>query len=1155
MPLLTSKGKRSFTYSVIILFVLGVFALGYLFYFIPHNRKNIHKDGFLILRNISTSIVNGVTSRSTNYVNWITNGKGLKGPIDSIFKEKNIQSIGFQVKRKDLTFSRLRITGDRVIVSADTADFKGPADSVYRRRLKDSVVEVSESVEQFIKPVLDFFLPSQKTELFQLYALLKIDGKSTTVLYDDTALALRADVADSLLPVGRGSFTAGIREVTSENIETKMFYYPFSIDGSSFILSGFVDTEKYNQSIKRIPFYFVYPLVIIFLLGLIFFPVIKFYVMDSNEPFSVRDVIFFGVSTVLGAALLTILIIQFLLWKADQRRAEINLTTLCDQIQDAFNNELKKAYAEMEMLDQFKKERAPSKDFSNAVRSFLVKSKADTSTYFHFDRIAWVDSTGGQKIKAELYGNPVFTNVKTRNYIQVFETGTPYLLPGEKNKQFGWEPIYSWTNNEFNISISLKVRDTIVSMATKMYSLMQTILPAGYGFCILDEQGNVQVHSDSTRNLSENFLEKIDRPGQFRGVMASRQSKTINHVNAYGKLYIVRIKPLNNSMPFYLVTFYDEGYIAPVNIRILIFSLLFCTVFFAVCGVMWWLFSSRRSTDPLVHCKMDFLDWIAPRQREATYYWQGFVFSIVYWLSIIGFVICSRYYKISNFNVLAILVLTPINIILFLHVLRLNLLKDRKQKTIIKVVIAHLTITFIFFILAAEASPINLGFVFFQLTITALIWFIGRSNKNSTTYYFNSPFGFLKSYKLLITSLVICLAMLPASLFTWYAHNQEFTQVVKRQQLYMANQIRERSFLLHQMQPGSDSLLPGSYIDSLQLSYGIYKIYDDRIDDSCSPGPLNGHNFFEKFYFEVAENLSTPYYKEEAFATLQDKPDDSSWYWMIKSKKLHFWYHRSLPGIQNNRQRNCLHLVSTLPPRFVFLNWQNIFPLLLVVILLVIGLYNWVGKRTEQIFLTRFIYESSASGKDPPFGSMINNLSLEDNPRLYTPSKYNEYSIECDDDALLRFQKEIVDDINDGKEFYNYVWNHCTEKEKFLLYGFAVEGTINYKNTKEIIELMNRRILVVVDERIRIFSPGFRAFILCAVAETEIASLQKQHRQNSTWQYIRTPLTILLIGIAALVFFTQQGIFDRLLGLAAGITTLIGLVSRFFTPNGGSKAN
>jgi hypothetical protein len=343
MPLLTSRGKRSFTYSVIILFILGVFALGYLFYFVPHNRKNIHKDGFLILRTIVTNISNGVASRSTNYVNWITNGKGLKRPIDSIFTDKNIQSIDIQVKRKDSTFARLLIDGDRVIVSADTTDFKGPADSTYRQRLKDSVVQVTESVDQFFKPILDFFLPSQKTELFELYALQKIDGKSTRFLYNDTALALRLDVADSLLPVGRGSFTAGIRDVTSENVEMKMFYYPFSIDGSSFILSGFVDTEKYTQSIKRIPFYFVYPLVIVFLLGLIFFPVIKFFLMDSNEAFRVRDVIFFGVSTVLGAALLTILIIQFLLWKADQKRAQTNLAEISNQIQGAFNNELKKA--------------------------------------------------------------------------------------------------------------------------------------------------------------------------------------------------------------------------------------------------------------------------------------------------------------------------------------------------------------------------------------------------------------------------------------------------------------------------------------------------------------------------------------------------------------------------------------------------------------------------------------------------------------------------------------------------------------------------------------------------------------------------------------------------------------------------------------------
>jgi hypothetical protein len=94
---------------------------------------------------------------------------------------------------------------------------------------------------------------------------------------------------------------------------------------------------------------------------------------------------------------------------------------------------------------------------------------------------------------------------------------------------------------------------------------------------------------------------------------------------------------------------------------------------------------------------------------------------------------------------------------------------------------------------------------------------------------------------------------------------------------------------------------------------------------------------------------------------------------------------------------------------------------------------------------------------------------------------------------------------------------------------------------------------MVVDEQIRIFSPAFRAFILYSVNETEIARLQKEHRQNSTWHYIRVPLMILLIGIAALIFFTQQGVFDKILGLAAGISTLIGLVTRFFTAGGTPK--
>ena len=211
-------------------------------------------------------------------------------------------------------------------------------------------------------------------------------------------------------------------------------------------------------------------------------------------------------------------------------------------------------------------------------------------------------------------------------------------------------------------------------------------------------------------------------------------------------------------------------------------------------------------------------------------------------------------------------------------------------------------------------------------------------------------------------------------------------------------------------------------------------------------------------------------------------------------------------------------------------------------------------RNANQIFLKRFI----DGAKDPEkinkdFANFFGLRPLDEKTRLYTAASYKNYSTTSSPEELLGYEKEAVQDLREGRELYNCIWNDCSAKEKFLLYGFATDGIVNYKNSKEIIELMNKGVLVVQDERLRLFSAGFRAFILYSVAETEITALQRQHKQNSTWQYIRVPLLILLMGTAALVFFTQQGVFDKILVLAGGISTLIGLITRFFTGSGISK--
>src|SRR6185295_9063005 len=149
MPLISARGKRSFTYSVIILFILGTFALGYTFYFIPHNRNNLHKDGFLILKTIATNISDAVDSRATNYSNWmkngLKNGKISKDSIRFIFKSKRVEQLDIQIKRKDSSFAKLQITTDRVMVSIDTSDLKDSTDARKWKNVGYSSVEVSQS--------------------------------------------------------------------------------------------------------------------------------------------------------------------------------------------------------------------------------------------------------------------------------------------------------------------------------------------------------------------------------------------------------------------------------------------------------------------------------------------------------------------------------------------------------------------------------------------------------------------------------------------------------------------------------------------------------------------------------------------------------------------------------------------------------------------------------------------------------------------------------------------------------------------------------------------------------------------------------------------------------------------------------------------------
>jgi hypothetical protein len=455
---------------------------------------------------------------------------------------------------------------------------------------------------------------------------------------------------DSLLPQNVQAYLPGIKTIDSEDFDQMMFYYPIKMGRLQLILCGFADTEKYNAIIRTVPFSFIYPFAVAFLLLLVFLPILKFYIMDENEPVRIRDFVMFGMSIFVGASVLTLVIIQYLLWKGEEERARDNLHRLSYQIHDGLLQELDRMYTQLLIFDSLKIARENESEwikdddevnFSHSVQSYM-QDCADSNFYF-FDRISWINPAGDQVIKAETRGGKtVPANVKDRQYFRAFAEHRPYYLSNRfgQVRKYGWEPIYSWTNGDFNVSISRQPEDTdtIVALASKMHSVVNTVLPVGYGFCIIDKNGKVQLHSDVNRNLRENLFEKAEPSNSIISSAVARQPGDMYEVHMYGKWYIMHIRPIKD-LPYSIVTFYDRGFIVPVNMRILTFAFLFGLFSWLSCAALWsFLARVNFRKYPLLYCPMDCFTWLMPRKKEGAFYVYGSVFLIMYVLLFLVFI-------------------------------------------------------------------------------------------------------------------------------------------------------------------------------------------------------------------------------------------------------------------------------------------------------------------------------------------------------------------------------------------------------------------------------------------------------------------------------------------------------------------------------------
>jgi hypothetical protein len=181
---------------------------------------------------------------------------------------------------------------------------------------------------------------------------------------------------------------------------------------------------------------------------------------------------------------------------------------------------------------------------------------------------------------------------------------------------------------------------------------------------------------------------------------------------------------------------------------------------------------------------------------------------------------------------------------------------------------------------------------------------------------------------------------------------------------------------------------------------------------------------------------------------------------------------------------------------------------------------------------------------DRPYPAFDNDIkTLEKEYEYYIPANANK--------VIYEKEKEMIDTVKKLKRFYDFIWQKCTEKERYLLLDFSQDSLVNFKNSETIYNLAEKGLFIIHDEEIKLFSPSFRAYLICKKNTPEVYRLQKKFQQNSTWQSFRVPLLIILLGIALFIFFTQEETFQKLTAMVAGITSVVSLALKFFSEGGG----
>ncbi|MEQ6166610.1 MULTISPECIES: hypothetical protein [unclassified Ekhidna] len=533
----------------------------------------------------------------------------------------------------------------------------------------NSWVQFSESSGSFLRDIL-------RNKFYQQFILLKdfdnyygegankysvafqtfknpIDLKSLKAIED--ASAVFGSNQDSVSNVDDPKLVQPVK-VSLYNTDYLLVFHQFNIKGKKYYLGGFLESEKFKKEAQKVEIFVLVLAILTVLLLIISMPLLKLIFMSSIERLYIKNVVMTGVSIIIGVPiiLLIIFVIYTFVWR-DGERMNNELVQISNQISGSFEKEVGDMLYTLNQMDA--RLDTTKLDLPNAVDTL-----AD-STYRYYNHAFWVKRNGRPElVKTTLSFSSSNISLRERTYVKKVLKDSLWTFRYDTiTYDCFLESIISWSDFSKETAISMPSRlenrgYPIAAITSQMGSVMHPILPPGYGFAVINPSGEVQYHSEKDRILQENFLEESNEPARLIAAVHSRVDD-FAHIRYRNVNHQAYIKPIN-SLPLYLVVFYNKEYRNAKIQGVISISIILLLVSFGMASLMMLILYILQQKRSKLKIKSFLFHWIKPCKEKSAEYLSLAVLFIIVTILMSVLILFQESWGIREYDILFLFVIT-----------------------------------------------------------------------------------------------------------------------------------------------------------------------------------------------------------------------------------------------------------------------------------------------------------------------------------------------------------------------------------------------------------------------------------------------------------------------------------------------------------------